>query len=77
MDIKQRSGFGYFFYGLKLALSPQLRRFVVLPLMANILLVGSAIFYLFSNLNLWIESWIGQLPEFLSWLTYILWPLLA
>ncbi|GAJ78824.1 LOW QUALITY PROTEIN: sulfate transporter, CysZ-type [Vibrio sp. JCM 18905] len=74
---QQRTGFGYFLYGIQLALAPKIRRFVILPLLANILLVGGAIFYLFSNLNIWIEDWIGQLPEFLSWLTYILWPLLA
>ncbi len=74
---QQRTGFGYFLYGIQLALSPEIRRFVVLPLLANIILVGGAIFYLFSHLNMWIEGWIGQLPEFLSWLTYILWPLLA
>jgi len=74
---KNRTGFGYFFYGLEIAMSPEIRRFVLLPLLANILLVGGALFYLFSNLNLWIESLIGQMPEFLSWLSYILWPLLV
>ncbi|MBT0342592.1 sulfate transporter CysZ, partial [Vibrio campbellii] len=72
-----RTGFGYFLYGIQIALSPEIRRFVVLPLLANILLVGGAIFYLFSHLDVWIESWIGKLPEFLSWLTYILWPILV
>ncbi|OCH72299.1 sulfate transporter CysZ, partial [Vibrio breoganii] len=43
----------------------------------NILLVGGALFYLFSNLNQWIEQWLGALPEFLDWLRYLLWPLLA
>lgn len=73
----QRSGFGYFFYGLELALTKGIRRFVILPLLANIVLVGGALFYLFSNLDLWIEQMMGQLPDFLSWLSYILWPLLV
>lgn len=81
MDMKSinqpRTGFGYFLYGIQIALSPEIRRFVVLPLLANILLVGGAIFYLFSHLDIWIESWISKLPEFLSWLTYILWPILV
>ncbi|WP_043991650.1 sulfate transporter CysZ [Vibrio sp. AND4] len=72
-----RTGFGYFLYGIQIALSPEIRRFVVLPLLANILLVGGAIFYLFSHLDIWIESWIGKLPALLSWLTYILWPILV
>lgn len=75
--LKQRSGFGYFFHGLELALTPGIRRFVILPLLANVLLVGGALFYLFSNLDLWIEQLIGQLPEFLTWLSYLLWPLLV
>lgn len=72
-----RSGFGYFAHGIELALSPGIRRFVLLPLLANIILVGGALFYLFSHLDSWIEQWLGQLPEFLSWLSYILWPLLV
>ena len=41
------------------------------------MLVGGALFYLFSHLDVWIEQLIGQLPGFLSWLSYILWPLLV
>ncbi|NRB67878.1 MAG: sulfate transporter CysZ [Vibrio sp.] len=75
--IHQRSGFGYFFYGLELAVTPGIRQFVLLPLLANILLVGGALFYLFSHLDVWIEQLMGQLPGFLSWLSYILWPLIV
>ena len=39
--------------------------------------MGGALFYLFSHLDVWIEQLIGQLPGFLSWLSYILWPLLV
>ena len=77
MQNHKRSGFGYFFYGLELALSPGIRRFVIMPLLANILLVGGALFYLFSHLDSWINQWMGQIPDWLSWLSYILWPLLV
>ena len=40
---RHRSGFGYFFYGLKLAVTPGIRQFVILPLLANVLLVGSPV----------------------------------
>ena len=76
-NIQQRSGFGYFLYGLELAVKPGIRQFVLLPLLANVLLVGGALFYLFSNLDIWIDQLMGQLPGFLSWLSYILWPLLV
>ncbi|MDC5807503.1 sulfate transporter CysZ [Vibrio europaeus] len=76
-QIRQRSGFGYFFHGLELARTPGIRQFVILPLLANIILVGGALYYLFSNLDAWIGQLMGQLPEFLSWLSYLLWPLLV
>ena len=72
-----RSGFGYFFYGLELALKPGIRRFVIFPLIANVLLIGGVLIYLFHNLNAWIEGWLGYLPGFLSWLSYVIWPILA
>ncbi|WED27424.1 sulfate transporter CysZ [Vibrio sp. DW001] len=73
----KQSGFGYFFQGMKLALTPGIRRFVLFPLLANILLVGSALFYLFSHLNDWITGWISYIPDWLSWLSYLLWPVLT
>ena len=77
MQPKQRSGFGYFFFGLELAFAPDIRRFVILPLLANIILVGGALYFLFDHLGVWIDQWMQQLPDFLSWLSYLLWPLLV
>jgi len=74
---QQRSGFGYFFHGIELALTPGIRRFVIFPLLANIVLVGGALFYLFSNLDSWITQLMNQLPDFLSWLSYLIWPILV
>lgn len=73
----KQSGLGYFFQGISLALTPGIRRFVLLPLLANIVLVGSALFYLFSNLNDWITGWMAYVPDWLSWLSYLLWPMLT
>ncbi|EKO5151092.1 sulfate transporter CysZ [Vibrio fluvialis] len=77
MQAQQRSGLGYFFYGFDIAVSPGIRRFVLMPLLTNILLVGGALYYLFSHLDSWINDGMGQIPDWLSWLSYILWPLLV
>ncbi|MFY3327884.1 sulfate transporter CysZ [Vibrio fluvialis] len=77
MQAQQRSGLSYFFYGFDIAVSPGIRRFVLMPLLTNILLVGGALYYLFSHLDSWINDWMGQIPDWLSWLSYILWPLLV
>ncbi|CAM2773176.1 sulfate transporter CysZ [Vibrio rarus] len=76
-NLTPQSGIGYFFLGFKLAMKPGLRRYVFMPLLINVLLVGGSLFYLFSHLDQWIEYWLGALPEFLTWLRYILWPILA
>ncbi|MDG3088732.1 sulfate transporter CysZ [Vibrio hannami] len=73
----KQSGVGYFFQGFSIAMTPGIRRFVIFPLLANILLLGGAMFYLFSNLNDWITGWMGYVPDWLSWLSYLLWPILT
>ncbi|ORT50425.1 cysteine biosynthesis protein CysZ [Vibrio sp. qd031] len=72
-----RSGFGYFLYGMELTTKPGIRHFVLLPLLANIVIVGMALYLLFSNLGTWIDSWLAYLPQWLIWLEYVLWPLLV
>lgn len=69
-----RTGAGYIWRGLRLIRVPQIRVFVIVPLLINIVLfsVGIACFalgidYVLDNL----------LPGWLSWLRYLLWPLFA
>ncbi|PSV28723.1 MULTISPECIES: sulfate transporter CysZ [unclassified Photobacterium] len=71
------SGAGYFFTGLQLVTQPGTRRFVIIPLLINILLLGGAFATLLTQLNGWIDGWLSYLPSWLEWLSYVLWPLLA
>ncbi len=77
MSVNKRSGFGYFFYGIKLATTPGLRRFVLLPLLANIILIGAGLYYVLGEINIWVDGIMSFLPGFLSWLSYLLWPLMT
>ncbi|MFC3022613.1 sulfate transporter CysZ [Vibrio zhugei] len=77
METKQRTGIGYFFHGIEIAFSPGIRRFVILPLLANLILLGGSLYFLFEHLGGWIDQWMSYLPDFLSWLSYLLWPLIA
>ena len=72
-----RSGASYFFRGFSLAFTPGIRRFVIIPFCVNLLLMGSLIAFVFSSLNQWITDWLRLLPDSFSWLSYLLWPLLA
>lgn len=77
MSTQKRTGFGYFMYGANLAMTPGLRRYVILPLLINVLLIGGALILLFNQMGEWIDSLVGTLPGFLDWLSYLLWPLLS
>ncbi|MCQ4856582.1 sulfate transporter CysZ, partial [Escherichia coli] len=54
---------------------PGIRRFVILPLLVNILLMGGAFWWLFTQLDVWIPTLMSYVPDWLQWLSYLLWPL--
>ncbi|WP_415882916.1 sulfate transporter CysZ [Neptuniibacter sp. QD34_54] len=59
---------------------PEIRPFVLVPLLTNIVLFVTAIWLLFSNFGAWVDSLIATfLPdwEWLQFLHYVLWPVMA
>lgn len=69
------NGPGYFFKGLELIRAKGIRRFVFIPLSINLVLFSVAFYYLFQRLGSYmgmVENW---LPEWLSWLSFLLWPI--
>lgn len=69
------SGPQYLREGLKLVLSPNLRLFVLLPLAINLLLFGGLVYFAGHQFSLWLDALMPTLPDWLSFLSYILWPL--
>ncbi|MEM6606244.1 MAG: sulfate transporter CysZ, partial [Pseudomonadota bacterium] len=63
--------------GGKLLQHPRLRPFVLIPLAVNVVIFGSLIGWGLSSLIGWVEGWIAWLPEWLSFLEWILWPLVT
>ncbi|WP_318363322.1 sulfate transporter CysZ [Enterobacter sp.] len=72
-----RSGVWYFSQGWKLITLPGIRRFVIMPLLINILLMGAAFLWLFLQLDSWIPQLMSHVPDWLQWLSYLLWPLVV
>ena len=68
-------GFEYFLSGFELISKKGLKRFVLIPLLINLVLFGGSLFYIIG----WIDSgvaWMtGYLPGFLSWLEFLIWPI--
>ncbi|WP_137888721.1 sulfate transporter CysZ [Pseudomonas sp. 2FE] len=69
------SGPQYLREGLKLVLSPGLRLFVLLPLAINLILFVGLIGFAVQQFNGWITAFMPDLPDWLSFLSYLLWPL--
>jgi len=69
------SGPQYLREGLKLVLTPGLRLFVLLPLSINLVLFVGLIYFAGHQFSLWVDHLMPTLPDWLSFLAYILWPL--
>lgn len=71
------SGSRYFLDGFRLIGLPGLRRYVVMPLVLNILIFLGLIWFAadeFGDLLNWL---LAKLPDWMDWLRWLLWPLFA
>ncbi|TAN68240.1 MAG: sulfate transporter CysZ [Methylobacter sp.] len=63
---------GFLFKGLKLLTSPELRKFIIIPMLINVMLYSVALtlgyFYISDLIDQFIPGW-------LQWLSWVLWPL--
>jgi len=71
---KFTTGVQYGMQGFSLILEPKLRRFVLVPFLINFLLFAGLIWFGVSQFSAFIDS---MIPEWLSFLTFLLWPLFA
>ena len=75
MPVAPASGLGYLLRGVRLLARPGLRRFVVVPLLVNVLVFSGAIWAgvaAFEGFVTWMEA---RVPSWLQWLEWLLWPL--
>ena len=75
MPIPALSGPGYLGAGLRLILQPGLRLFVLLPLTINLLLFAGLIVLAVQQFEHWLNLLMPDLPAWLGFLDYLLWPL--
>lgn len=71
------SGARYLIEGFKWLKHPRVRPFVAVPLVVNIIIFASLITWALTGLMAWMESFMAWLPDWLSFLDWILWPLLV
>ncbi|KZX50367.1 sulfate transporter CysZ [Halioglobus sp. HI00S01] len=71
------NGVGYLFEGAKLLTHPSLRLFVLVPLAINIVIFGTLISIGMSYLIDWMDQALAWVPDWLSFIEWILWPLVG
>ena len=71
------TGAGYFFSGIKLINNDGIRRYVVIPLLINIIIFSLGLWFAISQFNIFIDWALSFLPDWLSWLEWFLWPMFA
>ena len=65
----------YLMKGLNLIRVKGLKRYVVVPLCVNLVLFALAFGYLFSQLGGWVDQVVATLPDWLSFIGFLVWPL--
>ncbi|MCW8885425.1 MAG: sulfate transporter CysZ, partial [Motiliproteus sp.] len=70
-------GSGYLVRGFKMLSAPGLRSFVLIPLTINVLLFTLAIYLLVQQFSGWVDYWLSFVPDWLSFLDWLLWPVFS
>lgn len=65
------AGIGYFWRGFGLLMAPGLRRYVLLPVLMNVIVIGTGSYVLLD----WLLSWQGPESEWLQWISWLVVPL--
>ena len=71
------TGANYFLNGLKLISTKGIRTYVLIPLLINILIFSTALWFAIGQFEIFIDWALSDLPSWLSWLEWIMWPLFA
>lgn len=70
-------GAGYLTRGARLLKHPSLRPFVIIPLVINIVIFGSLLTLGFSYISDLMDTMLANIPGWLSFIKWILWPLIV
>lgn len=61
--------------GMRLVYTPGLRRYVFMPVLVNLLVYATMLYYVLDHFGGWLSYWMGLVPGWLAWLEWLIWPL--
>jgi CysZ protein len=71
------TGAGYLLEGARMLKKPSLMPFVIIPLLVNICVFATLITLTIGAIGDTLDAWIAKIPDWLSFLTAVVWPLVA
>ncbi len=71
------SGLTYLLRGARMIAQPGLRRFVIIPMVINVISFSALIWLAVGSVSPFIDAQVAKLPEWLQWLDWLVWLLLA
>ena len=71
------NGAGFLLQGFRLLKQPRILPFVIIPLLLNIALFYFSVSYLYASFELWLNGFLDRIPEWLTFIQWLLWPLFA
>ena len=66
-------GPGYLLRGFSMLSEPSLRRYVLIPILINIVLIAGLVSLFGWQLDNWLDAWLSSLPDWLAWLETVFW----
>lgn len=75
MEKSPLNALGYFVEGARLLNQPGFRRFVIVPLLVNLVIFVFASIAFIQALIPWVNQFLAWTPSWLHWLSWLLWPL--
>jgi len=69
------SGAGYFIKGFDLINTKGIRRFVFVPLAVNLVIFAFAFYFLYQEMDFYLNQLSALYPDWLSFINYLVWPL--
>lgn len=69
--MNKKTCFDYFLQGWVLIRMPGMRRFVIMPMLANVVIMSLLFYWFFSSISSIISLGLSYIPSWLQWLSYI------
>lgn len=69
--MNKKSSFEYFLQGWSLIQQPSIRRYVIMPMLANIIIMSLLFYWFFNMITSAVDLGLDYIPSWLQWLSYV------